>query len=50
MKAAFAVEPDYLQAALAAIEERCGSVDAYLSDVMAIGTTKRTAIESHVLE
>jgi protein-tyrosine phosphatase len=43
------VELGYLQAALDEIEARSGSVDAYLSDVLAIGAPQRNALRDRLI-
>lgn len=50
VRTALSVEPAYLDAAFGAIRERCGSINAYLSDVMKIDGSKRSAIETRILE
>jgi len=43
------VQPAYLDAAFAAIDERHGSVDAYLRDVLAVDDTRRETIRARLL-
>lgn len=42
--ALFSVKPQYLQAAINAMEEQCGSVDGYLKDVLDVDSEKMRAM------
>jgi protein tyrosine/serine phosphatase len=44
------VEEDYLVTALAAVESRHGTVDAYLSDIIGLDDAARNALRAHYLE
>ena len=43
------VEVDYLDAALAAIVERYGSIDAYLEQALGVDAKARAGVEAHLL-
>lgn len=47
--AAMSVRPEYLQAAFAAMREACGSVDAYLAQVLGIDARLRAQIHDRLL-
>ena len=49
VRAAMSVEARYLEAALAAIEARYGSVDAYLEQALGVDSTQRSAFEAKYL-
>jgi len=49
LKVAMGVEPAYLQAALSAITERHGSVDAYLEGALGVNRAARDLIEARLL-
>lgn len=44
------VQPAYIDAALAAIDERCGSLDAYLRDELGVTEARRAAIAANLVE
>jgi protein-tyrosine phosphatase len=44
------VQPAYIDAAFAAIDERCGSLDAYLRDELGVTDEKRAAIAANLVE
>lgn len=48
MRMVMGVEPGYLERSLGVIEERSGSVDAYLRDVLGVDAGKRAKIEQRV--
>jgi protein tyrosine/serine phosphatase len=48
MRMVMGVEPGYLERSLGVIEERSGSVDAYLRDVLGVDADKRAKIEQRV--
>lgn len=50
MRTLMGVEEDYLVTALAAVEARHGSVDAYLSEVIGLDDAARNSLRSHYLE
>ena len=43
------VEPDYLRAALDAIEAKHGSVEAYLADVLGVDAAARRTLNENLL-
>jgi len=49
VRAAMTVQPDYLRAALDAIEARHGSVPAYLDEVLGVDGARRSDFEAHFL-
>jgi protein-tyrosine phosphatase len=50
LRTLLSVGPSYLAAALAAIRERHGSLDAYLADVLAVTAERRAALRARLLE
>lgn len=50
MQVALGVEADYLRTAFAVIEERCGSLDAYLEQVLGVGAEQRAVLRERLLE
>ena len=42
--------PEYLDAALAAIDAHCGSTGGYLHDVLGLGTAEIEGVRAHLLE
>ena len=50
MQVALGVEADYLRTAFAAIEERYGSLDAYLEQVLGVGAEQRAVLRERLLE
>ncbi len=50
MQIALGVEADYLRTAFAAIEERHGSLDAYLGQVLGVGAEQRAVLRERLLE
>jgi protein tyrosine/serine phosphatase len=49
IRSLLAVNPTYLEAAFAAIDEAHGDLDAYLADVLAVTPPVRQAIQAHFL-
>jgi protein-tyrosine phosphatase len=49
LRVAMSVEADYLDAAIAAIVERYGSIDAYLEQALGVDTAARAGVEAHLL-
>ena len=50
VRALWGVEADYLDTALRAVEDRCGTLDRYLDEVLQIDRTKREALRRHYLD
>jgi protein tyrosine/serine phosphatase len=50
MQVALGVEADYLRTAFAVIEERCGSLDGYLEQVLGVGAEQRAVLRERLLE
>ena len=50
MRVALGVEADYLRTAFAVIQERCGSLDGYLEQVLGVGAEQRTVLRERLLE
>jgi protein-tyrosine phosphatase len=50
MQVALGVEVDYLRAAFTAIEERYGSLDGYLEQVLGVGASQRAALRERLLD
>ena len=44
------VQPEYLETALAAIEERHGSIDAYLEEALGIDAATRDRLRAELVE
>ena len=50
IRALMGVDADYLNAAFAAVEQRHGTTDAYLEQVLGIDPARRAALRAHYLE
>jgi protein tyrosine/serine phosphatase len=49
LRVAVSVHPDYLAASFRVIEDRCGSVDAYLTDVLGVDAKARQRLHDRLL-
>src|SRR5690606_14989563 len=49
-RTALSVFPEYLESALAAITESCGSLDAYLEQVLGVDAALREKISARILK
>jgi protein tyrosine/serine phosphatase len=49
LRVALSVDGEYLRGAVTAIEDRCGSIDAYLEQTLGVDAAARARIEEHLL-
>ena len=49
-RVAVSVHEDYLRTALGEMERQCGSIDAYLSDVLGVDAGLRETLEARLLD